>query len=74
MPFDASLICPCLPAGEALDCGGMTGLAIVAVLWITGLIAYFGLTTERQRENYLLTAWIAMLAPAIVFLLIVLTR
>lgn len=52
----------------------MTGLGIAALLWIAGLAGYFYFTTERQRENLLLLAWIILLAPAVVWLVIGLTR
>lgn len=48
----------------------MTGLALLAILWIGGFAAYFHFTTERQRENYLLVTWITLLVPAVVLLLI----
>ena len=35
-------------------------MEVFAILWVAGLIAYFSLTTERQRENYLLVAWIVL--------------
>lgn len=38
-------------------------MAILAVAWIFGLILYFFLTTERQRENFLLVTWVLMLLP-----------
>ena len=49
-------------------------MALLAVIWIVGLVAYFGLTTERQRENYLVIAWIAMLSPVLYFLVTGLMR
>lgn len=52
----------------------MTGLGIAALLWIAGLAGYFYFTTERQRENFLLVAWIALLAPAVIWLIIGLMR
>lgn len=41
-------------------------MEILAILWIAGLIAYFAFTTERQRENFLLVAWIALGGSALV--------
>ena len=44
----------------------------VAIIWIGGLIAYFALTSERQRENNLLIMWPllggAAILPIITFL------
>jgi len=39
---------------------------LLALLWISGLVAFFTLTNERQRENILVVAWILLLLPAIV--------
>ena len=36
-------------------------------LWLTGLVAYFSLTTERQRENLLLITWGLMLLPVVYY-------
>ena len=52
----------------------MTGLGILVVLWIVGLVAYFHFTTERQRENVLLFAWIASLVPTAIFLVMGMMR
>lgn len=41
-------------------------MEVLVILWIAGLIAYFSLTTERQRENYLLVAWIVLGGSALV--------
>ena len=40
-------------------------MALLAILWIGGLVAYFLLTDERQRENTLLIAWIVMALPVV---------
>jgi len=45
----------------------MRRMELLAVAWVLGLIAYFGFTTERQRENHLLIAWIFLLLPALYF-------
>ena len=52
----------------------MTGLAILSILWVGGFFAYFHFTTERQRENYLLVAWLVLLAPVFVVLFMGLMR
>lgn len=33
------------------------GLVWVAVLWIGALVGFFALTTEDQRERFLLVTW-----------------
>lgn len=38
-------------------------MELLAVMWVAGLVAYFSLTTERQRENLLLVTWGLMLLP-----------
>lgn len=38
-------------------------MELLIVLWLVGIAAYFYFTTPRQRENYLLVAWIVLLAP-----------
>ena len=42
-------------------------MEVLALAWVAGLIAYFSLTTERQRENFLLATWILMLLPVAYF-------
>lgn len=42
-------------------------LEILAVAWIVGLLLYFGLTSERTRENLLLVSWLLLLLPAIIY-------
>jgi len=32
-------------------------MELLAIVWIVGLVAYFMLTNERQRENNLLIMW-----------------
>jgi hypothetical protein len=44
----------------------MTGLALLAVIWVVGLVLYFHFTTERDRENYLLIMWGLLLLPCII--------
>jgi hypothetical protein len=38
-------------------------MEFLALAWVGALIIYFFLTTERQRENFLLVAWVLMLLP-----------
>ena len=45
-------------------------MELLAVVWGVGLILYFSLTTERQRENNLLVVWILMGTAAILPLII----
>lgn len=52
----------------------MEGLALLTVVWIAAIAVYFRFTTERQRENYLLVAWIVLSIPVAIFLLMGLTR
>ena len=44
-------------------------MEFLAIAWIVGLVAYFKLTTERQRENILLVTWGLMLLPVIYYLI-----
>jgi hypothetical protein len=39
----------------------------LAVLWLAGLVAYFSMTTPRQRENHLLVMWGLLLLPAVAY-------
>ena len=47
-------------------------MEILALFWVAGLIAYFSMTTERQRENLLLVTWGLMLVPVVYFVVRVL--
>jgi hypothetical protein len=40
-------------------------MELLAVLWVFGLLVYFSVTNERQRENHLLVMWLLLLLPAI---------
>ena len=40
-------------------------MELLAVVWIVAVIVYFSVTNERQRENYLVVMWIALLLPVI---------
>lgn len=42
-------------------------MELLAVLWVVGIIVYFSVTSERQRENHLVVMWALLLAPAIIF-------
>jgi hypothetical protein len=48
----------------------LRAMELLAVVWVVGLILYFSLTTERQRQNNLLVVWILMGAAAILPLII----
>ena len=42
-------------------------MEILAALWILGLVVYFSVTDERQRENHLVVMWGLLLLPVIVY-------
>ena len=42
-------------------------MEVLAILWVVGLIAYFMLTSQRQRENLLLITWGLMLLPVLYY-------
>jgi len=44
-----------------------TGLALLAVFWLAGIVIYFAFTTERTRENVLLVIWILLLLPTFLY-------
>lgn len=60
-------------AGMVWYARGMTGLALLTIIWVAGIAAYFWFTTDRQRENHLLIAWIACLIPALYFIALLLS-
>lgn len=45
----------------------MRGVEVLAIAWIVGLVIYFSLTTERQRENNLLVMWVLLLLPVVCY-------
>lgn len=52
-----------------MDDSGSGGLALLAILWIVGLIVYFTKTTEAQRQGHLVIVWGLMLVPSVIGLL-----
>jgi hypothetical protein len=47
-------------------------VAALAVLWVLGIIVYFALTNERQRENNLVIMWGLLLLAVVISPIIVL--
>lgn len=44
-------------------------MGILAAIWLIGLALYFWLTTPRQRENFLVLAWIVLLSPILFYII-----